>query len=440
VVSEGLKRQLGVWDGIAIVAGVVIGAGIFVTPQIIARSLGDPLPALAAWLAAGMLSMLGAMAFAELAAMMPATGGHAVFLREAFGPAASFLYAWILFAVVQGAVMAFLALSFTRYLAYFIPHPEGAQNWIATALLLLLATLNIRGTGLSAGVQRTVTLAKIIALGAFIAGGLMSGGSGQTAWTWPNSGVAPAAFGLGMIGCLYSYEGWSYVAFVSGEIRDPQRNLPRVLLGGLAAVVSIYVLVTFCWLRVLTPEELAASQQPGAVVAERLFGRLGGAVLSATAMAAIFSSMNAVLLSTTRVFFEQSRAGLFLEPMGRLHARYGTPAWSLIAQTLWAGALVWAGAYESLLDAAVLGSWIFYALTVGALLVLRRTRPDLPRPFRLPWAPWSAGSFIAAALWFLWNGFAQRKENAIACGAALLAGVALYGLRRIAGTKIRPPS
>ncbi|MEO8372408.1 MAG: amino acid permease, partial [Candidatus Solibacter sp.] len=275
-----LPRRLGLLDSSAIVVGTIIGSGIFVVPNLVARSLPSEPAIIAAWIFTGILSFFGALAYAELGAMMPATGGQYVFLREAYGPLYGFLYGWTCFFVIISAAIAWLSITFATYLGYFIPLTPLLAKAVAIALIAAITLVNYRGVTFGAAVQKTFTLMKVLGLAVLVIAAFLAPAR-------PNTGVGFEAvslsgFGVAMIACLLSYDGWVALSFVAGEVKDPKRTLPLALALGLGLAITIYVLANVAYLRVLTVAEIAAAPRVGALAAERTMGTLGGSFVSLT--------------------------------------------------------------------------------------------------------------------------------------------------------------
>jgi len=421
--SRELSRSLGPWDAAAIVVGTIIGSGIFIVPGSLARTLPSPELMLGVWVAAGALSLCGALAFAELGAMLPHSGGQYVYLREAYSPLWAFLFSWVLLLVVRTGSTATLAVGFSIYLGYFVPLPPMAARATAAGVILLLTLLSYRSLAGAAALQRATTALKVaglllVILGAFAYGGEPAGDEATPA----------AAFGFGQIGtamlaCLWAYNGWFQVGFVGGEIKNPQRNLPLSLGAGVGGVIALYLLANVAYLNVLSVQEIAATDRVAAVAAEHAFGSVGGTIVTATILVSILGALNAGLLTAPRVYFAQARDGLFFDKFAEIHPRYGTPAFAVLLQGVWAAALSLSGSYVGLFSFAMFGAWIFYGLAVLGVIVLRIKRPDWERPYRMWGYPLTPLLFTAASLWLVVNTLIEAPTPSlsglllIACGA-----------------------
>lgn len=422
---EQLPRKLGLFDATLIVIGIVIGSGIFLLPNLIARSLPSVSGIIAIWVLTGVLSYFGALAYAELGAMMPATGGQYVFLREAYGPGCAFLCGWVfVLAVIPGGI-AFLAVGFSIYLDSFIHLSPALRNVVSLTLVGLLSAANYIGVKEGAWIQRLFTSAKIAGLLLLIGTAVVAAPSHTTAATSAPR-LSYAGVGFVVTVCLMAYNGWSYVSFVAGEVTEPQRNLPRALALGMGAVMALYVFSNIAYMRVLTLPEIAATERVGAALAERTMGRAGATILSAIVLLSVTGAINGCILTGARIPFAQARDGLFLSHFGRVHPRFETPSVAIIAQAVWTGLLILTGSYETLSSYTMLSAWVFYTLSVVAVWVLRRKRPDTPRPYKMWGYPYTLWAFVIVSVWFMADALVnQPKTSLIAFGIAA-AGVPFY--------------
>jgi APA family basic amino acid/polyamine antiporter len=426
-----LARQLSLTDSIAIVAGCMIGGGIFLVPNLVARSLPSMSMIMTVWLLAGGVSLTGALACAELGAAFPATGGQYVFLREAYGTAAAFLCGWSLFTVARSAQVAWLAVVFSIYVGYFVPLGSYSKP-LSVAVLALFTWVNYRGVKLGAMVQNSFTLAKSVGILVIVAGALLLGGHTAQNVATPGahslSGNALSSFGVALIACLMSYDGWVQLSFVAGEIRNPQRNVLRALTYGTLLVAALYLLANLAYMRVLPISAIAASEHVGADAAASVFGAAGGKVVSLLILISVLGTLNGCFMTSPRVYFAQAADGLFFRRFAEIHPVNGTPGFAILAQGLWSAVLILSGTYESLIDYALFGIWVFYGLMIAAVIVLRRTRPDLPRPYRMWGYPLTPLAFLAITLWFLINMLMTRPGASFASLGLMLTGVPAYFL------------
>ncbi len=430
-VRADLPRVLGFTSVVGILVGTVIGSGIFVAPNRIADLVGSPQRILAVWAVGGVLSFFGALAFAELGAAFPQAGGMYVYLRESFGPLVAFLFGWTLFFVIDSGAIATLSVAFSsRYLPYFVPISPAASKVVAVALIAALVAVNILGVRYGAALQNVLMFIKF---GAIVSVSFV-------VFTWASGDVrhfvepAPAAWTGGLVGnfgaalvlSLWAYKGWEAVTFSSGEIRNPQRNLPLGLLAGTAVVVLLYVSTNLAYLYVFPAAEIAKSSRIAADAMDAAIGPIGASLIAGVILCSITGAANGNVLTAPRVFFAMARDGLFFRKFAELHPRLLTPHVSILATGAWAAILSVSGTFEQLATYVVFGQWIFFGLTVASVLVLRRERPDLPRPYRTWGYPVTPVVFILASLYISVTTLVTQPVNALAGLAIIAAGVPAY--------------
>ena len=427
VAVAGLPRKLGFLDAVSIVIGVVIGAGIFLVPSLVARQLRSAAAILGVWIFAGVISFFGSLACAELGTMLPATGGQYVFLREAYGPLVGFLCGWSMFLVARTAQVAWLAVTLALYVAYFIPLSAPASKLLGIGAITLFTWINYQAVTAGAMVQKVLTLAKVSGL-LLIVGGAFLWGSKAAPPTdvVGGGGFNLNSFGVALIACLLAYDGWVQLSFVAGEIRNPQRNVLFALAFGSLACIAIYLLANMAYLRVLSIPEIAASEHVGATVAERALGAGGGRLVSLIILTSILGTLNGCFLTSPRIYFAQARDGLFFQRFADVHPHHQTPSFAILAQGVWAAALLVSGSYESLLDYAIFAIWLSYGMMVAGVIVLRIKRPDLPRPYRVWGYPVTPVVFVAITCWFLVNMLVTRPTPSLAALLLIASGVPVY--------------
>jgi APA family basic amino acid/polyamine antiporter len=425
-------------DLIFIVVGTVIGSGIFLTPGAVVQSAGSGAMALVVWMLGGVLSLLGALTFAELGAAQPDSGGLYAYLRDAFGPLVAFLYGWTMFLVIGSGSLATLGAAFPRYVGIFVSLPPGAAQALSVAMIALVTALNIRGTRQSADTQGLTTVIKvsvILLLAAVLIAIAPVGQSGQTGqglstaqpW-WPQSFSWSTLSGAltAMIGVLWAYEGWQYVTFSAGETIDPQRTFARGIVVGTALLIAIYELANVGYLRALGPAGVGASNRVASEAASLVVGPWAGKLVAVIILISIFSAANGLTLTLPRLFYAMARDGLFFSRLAAIHPRFGTPAAAILGTTLWSTVLVLSGTFEQLLTYVVFMSWLWFALAALAIFAYRRRPPVTPRPFSTPGYPITPIVFIIAALLIVGNTVvAQPVQSLVGLGFALL-GVPAY--------------
>ena len=397
-----LARTLGLRDLILIVVGTVIGSGIFTVPGAVLRQTeGDVGVALLVWLLGGALSLVGALAYGELGAMLPEAGGGYVYIREAFGRLPAFLLGWTLFLVIGTGSMATLAVAFSNYFGQFVALGPGQTKVAAVLMLAVVAAVNVKGTRDSARVQGWSTAIKVTAIllvgGAALALGHGLADARARSFTAPLGRDLLLGVGLATIGVLWAYEGWSNVAANAGEAIDPQRTFPRGIVAGTVILIGIYLFANVGYLAALGPDGVAGTDRVAAAAVSALFGPGVARLVAAAILVSMFSATNGLILTTSRVYYAMARDGLFFRRLAEVHPRFGTPAFAIVAGSVWAMLLAVTGTFEELFTYVIFAAWIFYALGVASVLVLRRRRPEAPRPFRVPGYPVTPWLFILAA-------------------------------------------
>jgi amino acid transporter len=395
-----LKRELGPWAAASIVVGTVIGSGIFLVPRTMVLRVGTPGMVFFVWVFGGLLSLAGALSYAELSAALPEAGGEYAYLREAYGPMWGFLYSWTQMWVAKSGSIATLATGFVQYLATFFPslsvafysaHLKFGQKSLpvdfrygqifAMVLILALGGLNYFGVKLGGRVQVAVTFVKVALIAFVIIAGLGFGPAHQA-----DSGSAlpltSAGFFAALVGALWAYDGWNNVSMVASEVRDPQKNLPRALIWGTAAVIAIYLLANAAYFHVLNAHEVGSSERVASEMMSRILGHPGAAAVAVAAMISMFAALNGSILSGSRVPYAAARDGYFFRGVAEVNPRYHTPAHSIVMLTVWSALLVLSGQYEELYTYVIFASWILYGMTTASVIVLRKKRPDLSRPYR----------------------------------------------------------
>ncbi len=420
-----LPRKLGLVDATAIVIGDVVGTAIFLVPNSVARDLPSAAMILLVWIVTGALSFFGALAYAELGAMIPSTGGQYVFLRDSYGPLWGFLCGWSFILAIYSGANATLAVGFATYLSYFIHLTPLLFKLAAVGLVAILTFINYRGVELGAATQRFFTLLSVSGLVAIIGSALLSRQSTAIEWSLPAS-IPWSHFGVAMIACLWAYEGWSSVSFVAGEIKQPQRNLPLALGFGVAIIVALYVLANVAYLKILPISTIASTERVAATMAERTIGPLGAFLVALTVLLSTAGCTNAGTMTGPRIYFAQARDGLFFRKIGDVHPRFQTPSISILVQGIVTAVLAVSGSYEKLFSYVTFVAWVFYGLTVTGVLVLRRKYPDLPRPYKMWGYPVTPVLFAAIAFGFVINTLVTTPGPSLKGIAIVASGVPVY--------------
>ena len=426
-----LARVLTLRDLVLIVVGTTIGSGIFTVPGAVLRqSGGDVGVALVVWVVGSVLALLGALTFGELGGMLPDAGGSYVYVREAFGPLPAFLLGWTLFLAINTGSTATLGVAFANYVAELVPLAPAAHKLVAVAMIAAVAAVNVRGVRHAASVQNWSTALKVGAILALAATGFALGQgfhrSDARVFTTPLSLASLSAAGVALLGVLWAYEGWQNVTNSAGEARDPQRTFARGIGFGTAALVAIYLTANAGYVAALGAPGVAATDRVAADAVRTLVGSGAARLVTLVILVSIFSAANGLALTGPRMYFAMARDGVFFRSLGGVHPRFGTPALAVAFSALWAMLLAVSGTFEQLFTYVVFASWMFAALAAAGVFVLRRRRPDAPRPFRVPGYPVTPALFIAAAVAIVLNTISARPVQALIGLAIVATGVPAY--------------
>ena len=454
-----LIRGLTLADTTALVVGTVIGTGVFIKSAIMAQDAGSPLLVLAAWVAAGLLSLAGALTYAELGAMLPHAGGEYVYLRRSYGDLAAFLFGWMRFVVAGSGSIAILGIGFATFLSAIVPMGVWIQTtymfmgrtmqWqfgvtqvVAIAAIVLFAVVNCLTVVVSGRVQTVLTLLKVGGIGMVVFGIALFSTTADWAHlaapsSAPTGGVA--AFGLAMLAALWAYDGWNNMPMAAGEVKDPGRNVPLALIGGMVAVMVIYCAANLSYFYALPWGDVLTSNStihrdalPVATrAAQTAFGESGGKLMSIAFVLSALGALNGATLAGARVPFAMARDGLFPARAGALSSRTRVPVVAVLMQAAWACVLAVSGTYDQLTDYVIFASWIFYGLVTSAVFVLRFRAPDLPRPYKTLGYPVVPLVFVLVALWLVVNTLINRPIESVAGLVLIALGLPVYGYFRL---------
>ena len=431
-----LPRSIGLWSAIAVVIGTTIGSGIFRSPAGIAERLPGPGPLLGVWVLGGVFAICGALTLAEVSSAIPETGGLYAFLRDGWGRLYGFLFGWAQLVIIRAASLGAISITFAEYFMRVLgydprvaPYDTYAHR-IAAVAIIVTATFNIVGVRWGALITNLTTLAKyggllfIIVLALTL--GLPQTGGHFTPFIPPGS-ISIAPFGLALVAVLWAYDGWADLSYAAGEVKDPQRNLPRALIIGTLLVIAIYLLANIAYLSVLDINEIRGSKLVAADVAERLIGRKGVIFVSVTVMLSTFGTLSSVLLTSPRILFALADDKLFFQQVAKVHPRFGTPWVAIILVAIMGVAFVLLQTFEKLTDTYVIAVLPFYALGVAAVFPLRR-KPGYQPSFRTPWYPVVPLLFIASTIFLLGNSVVEPDTRIWTLGifGVILAGVPFY--------------
>jgi APA family basic amino acid/polyamine antiporter len=453
--QSGLVRALGPWDAVLLTVGSVVGTGVFLTSSDIARALPHAGLLLAIWLVGGLLTLAGALTYAELGALYPEAGGVYVYLREAWGARTAFLYGWGAFLVIMSGGMAAIGVGFGTYLGAFVPALSSAHvlvereiagyGWRLTgaqlagaAAILVLTAVNHFGLRSGAGVQNLLTALKVAAFAAFCVGGFLVPARAPIELAAPvdADGLLRVAV-VGMIAALWTYDGWYATSFSAGEMRRPERTLPIGIVGGTLAVTALYLVINVVYLRALPVERMGEEPRVAEAAAAALFGPAGGRAIAAAIVVSAFGCLAATILYSSRIYAPMAADGVFFPALAEVSARWRVPTRSLWWQSAWAVVLTLSGSYEQLYTYVVFVSVIFHVLAAAAVFRLRRTRPELPRPFRVPLGPWIPIAFIAASVVLAGSTLYERPAESLAGLGLLALGLPAYAAFRSASRAAR---
>ncbi len=427
--GERMPRTVGLWSAVTVLVGVTVGSGIFRVPATVAGLLHSPGPAMLCWLIGGLVALAGALSVAELAAALPRSGGIFAYLLEAYGNLPAFLFGWTELAVIRASALGATSTIFAEYLGYFIPFTATQVHEVAAAAILVVGAINYIGVRRAVAVLAPATAAKYAALLALglLAFTAVSGASAHHRILW-EGGAQASLIATALVPVMWTYDGWADVSFMGGEIYQPQRTLPLALILGTCCVMLVYLLVNLGFWYALPGAEIAHAPLVAATVARHipLFGGAGAAVISAVVLVSTFSGLHASLMTGSRVLFAMGDRGLLFRSVGRVSPRFESPSVAIWLSTGLGIAYVLQNDFAQLADRFVLGLWPFYVLTVAAVYVLRRKRPDLHRPYRTWGYPVVPALFLLASLGMLANSAVTDPRDTGVTLLVIVAGIPIY--------------
>ena len=433
--GERLPRRLGLWSTVAVLVGSTIGSGIFRTPAVVAERVDDLGLFALAWGLGGLVALAGALTLAELAAALPRTGGIYVYIREAFGRLPAFLFGWCELLILRPSAYGALAITSAEYLWRLIGLDGGASlealpltraQVTAVGMLITVAVINVRGVRFGALVQNISTVIKVAAILGLVVLGVVAMPTVEAPAVASGGGTTAATFGLAMVSILWAYDGWSDAGFVSGEVRDPARVLPRAFILGTVGVVLLYFAIIAVYVSVIPLAEMPGSPLIAADVAVRLIGPVGATAVAGAVMVSTFGTLNGTMMTGPRVFYAMAEDGLFFRRIAAIHPRFGTPAAAIILSVTLGIIFVASRSFAELADGFVVGIWPFYALAVAAVFVLRRRQPELVRPYRVFGYPFVPLLFLLASVYLL-GSYAVTQPAIFAINVAVIAaGVPVF--------------
>lgn len=439
LVPKTLLHDLSLRDATAIVAGTVIGSGIFLIPYSVANQLSSFSAVLLVWLVGGLLSLFGALALGELGAAFPGAGGLYVYLRHAYGRPIGFLYGWGLLTLIHSGSIATLAVAFRIYLAQVFPLTLFQQKAAGIICILVLTAVNCFGVRSGKGVQNLLTVAKFGGLALMMGILFLWGHAGLLAAAFLRASpfkLQPVQFGIALVAVLWAYEGWHVVSFTAGEFKNAQRDLPRGLFYGTLLVVVTYISINVAYYCVLTPHQIQNTERVAATAVSSALGPTAAVFVSVLILVSIIGATNGMVLTGPRVYYAMAREGLFFPGFGTLNSRFRAPVLAIVIQGVWAACLTLLGTFQELFTYVIFTAWIFYGLAVAAVIVMRIRRPDIPRPFLAPGYPWLPVLFILAALGITLSAVMSSPLHALYGIGLILCGLPFYAIF-LARTRIK---
>jgi APA family basic amino acid/polyamine antiporter len=447
--QPSLVRVLGAWDVATITIGTVMGSAIFIAAALVPAALPHPTLVLLAWLVGGLITLAGALSFAELAAMYPAPGGQYQYLKHAFGALPAFLFGWISLLAIQTGGVAFPAVGFAEYLSVFFPWfgtghvvlsiPLGSTaltvsggQLAAVGAIVLLSAVNYLGAKEGAWTQGVVTAVKVVSLLGLVVVGLALPARAAPNWTAPvpTAGLATGLM-LALLAVFGNFDGWYQATMSAGEVKDPGRNLPRGMVGGTLVMIALYLLANWVYLRVLPVDVMGRAARVGEQAATALLGGAGGRVMAALVLVSTFGCVSSSLVGAARLGLAMAEDGIFFRPFARIHPRFRTPTTSIVFVAIWSSLMVFSASYDQIFTYSVFSALVFHILTGAAVGRLRRLYPDAARPYRVPGYPWVPAIFVLANVAVGLNAIVDRPRETLVGLLVLFAGVpAYYWLRR----------
>jgi APA family basic amino acid/polyamine antiporter len=446
--QPNLVRGLSLLDSVLLLVSGIIGSSIFLTAKDIAGPLPNPILFFLVWILGGLISLCACVAFAELGSMFPDSGGQYIYLREAYGDLVAFLYGWMLFTVGNGGTIAALSVASAAYAGNIVPFisqqhvifslagmPFTRAHAVGLVLIAILTCVNVVGLRWGALLQNISTWTKFTAMAVFVVLGFAIGKGHWSNFSAHapgglsmglNPGQLISALGIGLIAVFFAYDGWVYITWVAGEVKDPRRNVPLAMVLGVLAVGAIYLAMNMVYVYALPLSEIAQYETIAHVAATKLFSPAAAVWLSAMIAVSCFSAAAACTLSGSRVYLAMAQDGVFFRRMAVIHPKWRTPAFSLIGQGIWGAVLTMSGRYDQLYTYVIFGMVLSYTLTVIGLFVLRWKKPDVPRPYRCTGYPWLPAIYVLVGVTWTLNTIIHRPGEALGSAAIVLVGVPGY--------------
>ena len=425
-----LNRVLSLMDATMINAGGIIGSGIFMVPATVALYTASSSLFFMVWILGGIVSLFGALSVAELAAAMPKAGGQYVYLSKAYGPVWGYLYSWTAAAVINTASMAAVGVAGAEYLRFFFPLTNLEVKGIAIITIVLLTIMNIIDVKSSARFQNTLTIGKVSAIiGIIVLGFTLDGGSAQNfspLFSDKSAFSLIGPLGLAMVAVLWTFDGWIFVTYVAGEVKEPQRNIPLSLIFCMVIVVSVYLAINAVLVYVLGFDQMIVSGSVVSDAASVFLGGNGATIVTLIIVISLFGGNNVNVLTSARIIYAMAKDNRFFKSTGQIHPKFKTPSNALIIQCIWAIILTFSGTFNQLITYIIFASWIFYGMSAGAVIILRKKMPDMERPYKTPFYPWIPIVFVLFAIILTVNTIMEAPRDAAIGTILILAGLPLY--------------
>jgi APA family basic amino acid/polyamine antiporter len=440
--GERLPRSVGLFASIMVLIGITIGSGIFRVPATVAQSLTEPGPFLLVWILGGVMALFGALTLGELAALYPRSGGILAYLAEGFGPMPAFLFGWSQLVIIRASALGAIATIFAEYLGRFITLTPGQIHWVAALVIGSIGLLNWIGVRRAAAVNNLATGVKYLALVALVlfAFTAPTGSADHFSPAWAGA-VSLSAFATALVPVMWAYDGWADLSFMSGEVKDPARTMPRALIFGTLLIIAIYLLVNAAYIYLVPLSDMAQPRSGliAATAAERIpaFGGVGARLIAAVVMISTFSSVNGTMMASPRIFFGMADRGLFFKGIARVSPRFQSPSTAILLASALGIVYVMFNDFQQLADKFVLGIFPFYVLAVLAVFVIRRREPGLSRPYRVLGYPVVPAVFLLGAVGMILNALMTKTADTVFTFGIIGIGIPVFNLARHYG-KIKP--
>ncbi len=449
--DKGLERRLGLFDSTMMLVGIVIGSGIYLTTGIMAEALPSAGLIMLAWLAGGVLTLFGALTYAELGAAMPEAGGHYVYLREAFGPLSGFLFGWILFTVSMTGSIAALGTAFAEYFGYFFPalstqnmlltmdlsifgnalqYNISSGQLIAIAVIIIFSIFNYVGVGPGKIIQNIITVIKIGTMIAIIFMGFTIGKTIPLDLSLNPAGMSftgmLTGFGIALVAISWAFDGWNNLNYAAGEIKDPGRNIPLSLIVGTLVISGLYLLINLVYFLAIPVNEMAGVVRIAEKTTSALHGSTTAGLISAAILVSVLGALNGAIFVGPRVYYAMAKDRLFFSKVAEIHPKYKTPGFSVFIQAIWSCLLVITGTFDQLITFVMVITILFWTAAAAGVFTLRKKRPDMPRPYKTWGYPWVPAIFIVASTGILINALIKRPVESFTGLIITVIGIPVY--------------